>query len=311
MKLPIKASRCLICCKNEPNSWEHIIPECIGGRIEARLLCTNCNSRYGSTLVSQIKDDPSIQYAVQSLKDKIPDIAKKLQENQSYFGKDNTNNIIPMRQVKGKIKVIPCYQENGSLIYDSSDAPIHIQNMLKKSNIPDEIIESILRIFPYLENDKLYKLPGDLSFIKRNIQNVQFLPNGNLMDERVIVLIAYEFLYLWFGEQILKPVLDPVRKFIRGNNKPSNLNVEYLSTRKYNPFHRLVLSESDKTLIVYVCFFEWLVYKVEFGELLKKRTQGGMYIEDLVNKLGFVAKTIADHRKGNYYVLYKSKPLYL
>ena len=88
MKLPAKASRCLICCGNEPNSWDHIIPDCIGGRIEAQLLCTECNNKYGSTLVSQIKDYPSIQYAVQSLKDKIPDIAEKLQEKQPFWGKD-------------------------------------------------------------------------------------------------------------------------------------------------------------------------------------------------------------------------------
>ena len=34
---------CILCISNKPDSKEHIIPEIIGGRIKAKILCKNCN----------------------------------------------------------------------------------------------------------------------------------------------------------------------------------------------------------------------------------------------------------------------------
>jgi len=41
--------KCYICNENEANSVEHIIPNAIGGKIKAKILCRECNSKYGDS----------------------------------------------------------------------------------------------------------------------------------------------------------------------------------------------------------------------------------------------------------------------
>ena len=75
----------------------------------------------------QIKDDPSIQYAVQSLKGEIPDIAEKLQEKQPFLGKDG-------RYIKIRLDYLiscigsKCYFEVS--IPDKKTVAVKITNML-------------------------------------------------------------------------------------------------------------------------------------------------------------------------------------
>jgi hypothetical protein len=41
--------KCYVCNENEANSVEHIIPNAIGGKIRATILCKECNSKYGNS----------------------------------------------------------------------------------------------------------------------------------------------------------------------------------------------------------------------------------------------------------------------
>jgi len=44
-----KKMKCYLCNENEANSVEHIIPNAIGGKIKAIILCRECNSKYGDS----------------------------------------------------------------------------------------------------------------------------------------------------------------------------------------------------------------------------------------------------------------------
>ena len=39
MKVKFDFDRCILCTENPADSWEHIIPDIIGGRLQARILC--------------------------------------------------------------------------------------------------------------------------------------------------------------------------------------------------------------------------------------------------------------------------------
>ncbi|NLC47225.1 MAG: HNH endonuclease [Firmicutes bacterium] len=68
---------------NPADSFEHIIPECIGGRFKASILCTKCNSSTGSKLVSKIRQAPFMRQAARNLRNEIPEMFEKLKMDKS------------------------------------------------------------------------------------------------------------------------------------------------------------------------------------------------------------------------------------
>jgi len=72
MRFDFAPTRCLLCRSREPDSWEHVLPSYVGGRLQVRVLCTKCNSVTGAKLVSQLKWDPGIRLAAESLAPRIP-----------------------------------------------------------------------------------------------------------------------------------------------------------------------------------------------------------------------------------------------
>ena len=123
------------------------------------------------------------------------------------------------------------------------------------------------------------------------------------MDDRVTTSIALNFLYFWLGNQLLKVQFDRIRDFIRGGGKPENLLIERLRNKSYKPLHRFVIAPGESHLITYVCFFEWIVYKINFGAILNGTCKGGMFIEDLKNRQALYTTTFEDHVNNKYHFL--------
>jgi len=63
-----KFDKCIICLENTIEGLEHILPECIGGRLQSNLLCKSCNNKFGSEIVSKIKIDPTFRLAMKPWK---------------------------------------------------------------------------------------------------------------------------------------------------------------------------------------------------------------------------------------------------
>ena len=84
MNLPWDDTRCILCLRATSLTVEHIIPRALGGKFTARFLCKSCNDLLGSRVEPMAKKDPSIRYAIEALKDSIPDLAPALTEGQIY-----------------------------------------------------------------------------------------------------------------------------------------------------------------------------------------------------------------------------------
>ena len=105
MKIQFDFNKCIYCIENEADSWEHIIPDSIGGRLQAKMLCTDCNSKLGSTLISKVKTDPSIRLAVGHLESDIPELFEAIENNQLYVTKDNNNDVIRLKYKNSRLEI--------------------------------------------------------------------------------------------------------------------------------------------------------------------------------------------------------------
>lgn len=83
-EMKVEFDKCIYCLNKPADSWEHVIPQCIGGRLKARLLCSECNHVLGSKLVNKVKNDPSIRLAVRKLKGQIPQLFEAIEKGQIY-----------------------------------------------------------------------------------------------------------------------------------------------------------------------------------------------------------------------------------
>ena len=106
MKIDTGFRKCIICLENAPDSWEHIIPQSIGGRLQANILCKKCNSELGNMLMSKVKSDPSIRLAIKALKDIIPELFEQIEKRQLYDATDIKNDKVKKSSPKSSVKLV-------------------------------------------------------------------------------------------------------------------------------------------------------------------------------------------------------------
>lgn len=267
------------------------------------MLCANCNNKYlGSKLVSKVKADPSIRLAVTNLKGEIPDLFDSIEHNQGYVAKDDDNRLIKLKYKKAKLEIIAQKKKRGSIIEDTRKCARNIKNMLLKEGYSEDEIANKIKLLQELENDKEIFLSKSLKVVKRAIKSP--LPNlkGPILDERFIALVAYEYLSLVIGNLILHHKLDFVRKFIKDGEKSENLNIEYFTTRCYEPSHTIYPEFLETKVIMNINLFGWLLYKVHInlgGPKLK--CPDIVYLEDLKNKRTLFAKSFDEAKQGIFY----------
>jgi hypothetical protein len=304
MKLSIHSpNRCLICNKNTPDSWEHLFPESVGGFTQARLLCTKCNNKIGgSSLVSQFKRDPSIGFAIEHISKEVPELANVLRQKRKFLGRDQLGRFVKIFFNKGKFKVATRELDDGSLICDPDEATKIVGGMSKKDGTA-KLGKELLKIYNDIPSNVEAQVATGVSIKKIEIEEIIQETGANLIEDRVPTSIALNFLYFWFGNQLLKKQFDGIREFIRNAESAKTFSIERLRGKSYKPLHRFVIVPRGSSLIAYVCFFEWITYKIDFGAILSRPCKGGMFIEDIRNREALYAPTFQDHLDNKYYVL--------
>ena len=107
MKVIWQFNKCILCLNNPPNTFEHIIPESIGGKLSTPILCSNCNNYVtGSKLIGKVKKGSSIRLAIKNLKNEIPDLEESIEEGQLYIGRDINNNLLTFIRKNSKFKIL-------------------------------------------------------------------------------------------------------------------------------------------------------------------------------------------------------------
>lgn len=282
MEIPWILDRCILCLDNGVLSKEHIIPEQLGGKLWSKILCKNCNDQIGHEIEADIKKDPSIRFALEGIKLEAPDTYKKLSSGLEFIAISNHG------KVKGKIKNNEfnprTYREkDGSIIQATKNAKQSIRRILEKQNQSNDEITKKLLVVENAPLNELIKLDDNFEFIKRGIDEIHPDLTGEMINDIVLLKIAYEFLALHLGNYIYQDSLQPIRDFILNKTKdPSFCEVEYLRTTRYEAFHGMFIEQKQPCIWVQIRLFGWLVYRVKFPNLaLDEGTERVVYQIDL------------------------------
>lgn len=292
-------SSCLICKANTPNSSEHIIPQVLGGMLNAYILCERCNKKFGSELVSCIKEDPMFCIAINNLKDEIPNIHKEFNEKPYFKGISPDGSEVPMVKKENDLYVQP-HRKNGVLEVDSRDGDKIIRKILKRNNQNNESIESVINQYDSLMNDTPYKLPTGHIVRKIPINIVKKeIPTASVKD-RFWLLIAFEFLSLFLGEKSLDERLDPIRESISHDSKCGMFEINHFQGgEKYQAIHVMQIEGINNDTVITMRLFRWIVTKVVFKNI-KFSIPSVSYIEDLKNNTKAIALSEEDMRNGKW-----------
>ena len=131
MKWAWSTAICILCGSGEDITTEHVIPDCLAGKLVADFLCKDCNSRFGHGAERDVKNDPKIRLSIERLAVEQPSLADKLQKQLPYIGYSEQGEI-PGHMHDGKF--VPSEQklDDGSLIVPAEQSLQHVKNMAER-----------------------------------------------------------------------------------------------------------------------------------------------------------------------------------
>jgi hypothetical protein len=303
MKWPYEFEKCIFCKANPPGNWEHIIPESLGGRLQAKALCVSCNSILGSELIGNLKQNASIRLIMEDLKTELPILYSQLTDKATFVGKSPDGSLIRVSRTKGMQKVIPTKGSGNSIIQDTKEASKTLESILTKNNVSSDEIERLKKVFDELEENIPLDVSDSYTFIKRPLSRLQPELNPKVeIDERLPTLIAFEFLALLIGNQILSTDFDEIRQYIRYGTYTEMIAIEYVHGKKNDTFHVSVVEPKDNTIRFHIRLFRFITFFVTFKHYVYNGLDS-VYIEDLKLRKSLYARTQEEAKQNIWYEL--------
>jgi len=301
MRVEFEFEKCILCLERPADSWEHVIPRSLGGRLEARLLCTACNNTFGSQFVSALRSDPSIRMALENLKDELPDLYHSAQDGLPFVGKAVDGSIVRLSCKGSKWRTLTGPGARGSRVQDTRDARRALERILSKQGLSDQEVSRRVELFDSLDEDVPLDLPGGQTFVKRDIPPLTPELEAQFVSKRVPALIAYEFLALLIGDLIYQDTFNEIRQYIRAGVCSDRYEVQRRSSGKYAPIHAIGLQPDEAHFTVFVRFFRWLVFAVKFYGFTYLGLDA-VYFEDLKQRRSLIAISRSDAQDGKWYI---------
>jgi len=308
MKVRRTYSTCITCLASPPNTWEHIIPEFVGGQLTARLLCSRCNNTFGSSLVAGLKTDPSIRLTLEELRDEIPHIAGPALEKSTLQGTAESGQKVRVSRRKDRFRVLPSAGPNDSLIIDTGEADHLITKVLLKSGASRDQAKQALRQFADLPLGEPMQLPDGKAIIKKQLPPLRPELSASQVDPRLPALIAFEFLAVIIGDQIYKTGLDPIRSFVLEGTPSETLQITDLQAGKRSgPIHAVLIRPVQPALVLQVRFFRWLTFEITLKNI-QYNSIDSIYFEDLLSGDSYFAANHRDAENNEWLRIPRTSP---
>lgn len=300
MKFLTTFERCCICGEKKPLTFEHVIPESIGGTLECNIQCTECNSDLGSQLVAQLKNDPAIRLAILNLKNQVPHLYKSIEDNQPYISTDITGQKVIVIKTGRKHQIKAQKRKDGSFVFDSSKDRNHIRNLLAKFGFSHEEAQKFLT---NLKSESTYVLIDPTKNpIAAEWKIQSYFPPLDVpeIDDRVVVLIAFNYICMLLGNLVFENGIEFIRRYIGLGEKSDKIEIKSYSSLEYKPFHAIFSELDHNETRIAIILFGWLKYVVHF-KFIVRNTPDIVFIEDLKNQRILTAISLQEAEKGNFY----------
>lgn len=297
MIIPIELPFCIICRKKRPGDPEHIIPEMLGGKLQSSILCNQCNHLLGSSIISKLKDDPTFFYAIDNLREDIPQIYKSFEKRCLYKAIGRNGRIVELFKKGGDFRV-KSSNDGDTLNIDSRNGIAYLIKIFSRKKLKQDVDEFI-ELYKNLEEDEILYLPDGSYLKKQPINEIRKKIPTDSISDRFWALVAFEFLTLFAGDQILNDSLDSIREFII-NDVPSDLLQisHFQGGKKYQAIHVLILESQGNDVQITIRLFRWITTQV----IIKRVHWSGQevhYLEDLKSKKSAIAlskEDVLNHR---------------
>lgn len=249
----------------------------------------------GYLFEGKAKADPSIRLLASKLSARLPALADKLTEGQTYVatgpGGRSSGYLKDGEFVTRSRKL-----EDGSLIQHTPVAAKSIRRMLQRAGGDEaSIAESLSRLGGAPENMRV-PLTHGLEVVKWSIERIELALDGPLLSPLVPLKSAYEFLALHLGGAVYEdvPALSAVRSALfDGAVDETHLLIERLHAPTAKPLHGIVFEGNSPHAKVQVRLFGQLAFRVHFRTL----SIGGprfVYTHDLESNIEHVAHSATE-----------------
>lgn len=250
----------------------------------------------GHLFEGKAKADPTIRLLVSQLGARIPALATRLSEGQSYFSSGPGGKSVGY--IKGGEFITQSRKlDDGSLIQHTPEAAKSIRRMLRRAGSSKANIDESLRRLESAPENTLVTVAEGLEIIKWSIERIEPALDGPLLSELAPLKTAYEFLALHLNDAVYEdaPALVAARTALQGGAFDSiHLMVERLNALKSKPFHGIVFEGNSPYAKVQVRLFGQLAFRVHFKTL----AIGGprfVYTHDLVRNSEHIAHIGGDN----------------
>lgn len=300
--------RCIICLnKKNKLTREHVLPKFLGGRIKARILCKGCNNKFGNKLISRIKFLNGVPNCILYLNKKFNSKIYPSVLNRQSFVAENpiTKEKIPAYYNKDRFHLREGYQIDKSLVLRIANA----KNYLEKIGFSKNDLSRLLSV----KNRKLdigimgnsrYKILN-FSPQKFNLDKSKLCHLEDINIKRAFILIAYEWLSFFIYDHIFERYFNDIRKFIISRNEGIPEKVKYYAyyfNTQPQPFHLIFPEFQEDKTIINIRLFEYINVQVVFDNLRIENLSSTPYLEGLIEKKSYVAKTIEEGKANRWYL---------
>ena len=297
-------NKCSICLKEDKLTFEHIIPESIGGFLEVDLQCAKCNSDLGNNLIFKAKRTYTIRLAIRYLRNELSKLFLSIEDGQEYSVRRSDDMNATALFKNGMVVTKAGREKNGSIVVDQKDTESNLINRLKKEGLTNEEIEIRLDEFNKLPIDQHFQITRTLNVIKRKFVSVFPHSNDVDMDERIIMLMAYNYLCITIGETVFEEYFDSIRDYILKDIKTNRILIEqYPYNGHYKTYHKIYRETFEDRTKITITLFGSIVYIISFLQLKIMTSDNDIIIQELKNKNLYFAQTIEEAKKGNYRIV--------
>jgi hypothetical protein len=279
-----------------------MIPESLGGTLESDIQCSTCNNyRLGSALISHAKENYPVRLAVNYLKNELPELFNSIENRQTYTGRDQSGQVGTLVFRNNKLITKVSKKEDGSIIYDESESEKHLRKILAKQGLEKlEIEKTLLNIRSSPLNEWL-RLPSKGAVKRFRYDDVYQIPGRTEMDDRIVVLIAYNYLCLLLGKLVFNDRLQFIREFILSGTLTEQISIDQqFYTNEYQPFHRIHYEASDVSITIKILLFGSIHHVVTFWGMTTYRSNK-ILIEDLKYKRIVFAETFEEAEREGFF----------
>ena len=244
---------CFICKKHRTLTWEHIIPQSIGGKLKEKLYCKECNETFGHTLDDEISKQLGWIATLLNIK-------RARGKTQPYEVKKvaaGTTLTFDGKNLKRKKPIVKITSSDGKKL-DSADITTRSEKELK------EICKSIQKRYEVLDEIKTFK---DVHPGPTDAEHEMTIDNALL--RRAVSKISYGFLCIKLPKDVIfSPPFDAVREYIKAASGPALACANFVHTQfmtDYSrPLHKIhvALNRGEKLVVGYVSLFGILRFAV-------------------------------------------------